>query len=263
MRAVVRLAEPADGAGVQAIYAPIVRDTAISFEVDPPSVEEMARRIDSTLERWPWLVCADEGTVLGYVYASRHRERAAYRWSVDVTAYIHESARRRGIGHALYTALLAMLAAQGYHRAYAGITLPNAASVGLHESLGFTPVGSTRRWAGSSGTGTTWAGGSAPCAHRRGTPPSRSRSRQRGATRSGRSRSRTGSACSIGACLRSRSGSPAPQRAGDRLRRRASSLARSAASEGGVLASANSSSVRPSDWWPASSAAFASETRSS
>jgi len=141
VRAVVRLAEPADGAGVQAIYAPIVRDTAISFEVDPPSVEEMARRIDSTLERWPWLVCADEGTVLGYVYASRHRERAAYRWSVDVTAYIHESARRRGIGHALYTALLAMLAAQGYHRAYAGITLPNAASVGLHESLGFTPVG--------------------------------------------------------------------------------------------------------------------------
>ena len=85
MRAVVRLAEPADGTGVQAIYAPIVRDTAISFEVDPPSAEEMARRISTTLERWPWLVCADGGTVLGYVYAAQHRERAAYRWSVDVT----------------------------------------------------------------------------------------------------------------------------------------------------------------------------------
>ena len=141
MRAVVRLAEPADGAGVQAIYAPIVRDTAISFEVDPPSVEEMSRRISTTLELWPWLVCADGGTVLGYVYASRHRERAAYRWSVDVTAYIHESARRRGVGHALYSALLALLAVQGYHRAYAGITLPNEASVGLHEALGFTPSG--------------------------------------------------------------------------------------------------------------------------
>ncbi len=67
MRPVVRLAEPADAAGVQAIYAPIVRDTAISFEIDPPSVEEMSRRIASTLPRWPWLVCSDDGDILGYV----------------------------------------------------------------------------------------------------------------------------------------------------------------------------------------------------
>jgi L-amino acid N-acyltransferase YncA len=141
VRPIVRLAEVGDAAGVQAIYAPIVRDTAISFEVDPPSVEEMARRIASTLPRWPWLVCADDGEVLGYVYGGRHHERAAYRWSADVTAYMHERARRRGIGHALYSTLLALLALQGYHRAYAGITLPNEASVGLHESEGFTPVG--------------------------------------------------------------------------------------------------------------------------
>jgi L-amino acid N-acyltransferase YncA len=137
----VRLAEPADAAGVHAIYAPLVRDTAISFETDPPSVEEMSRRIGAISERLPWLVCSDDGAVLGYVYASRHRERAAYRWSVDVTVYIHERARRGGVGHALYSTLLALLAVQGYHRAYAGITLPNAGSVGLHEAEGFTPIG--------------------------------------------------------------------------------------------------------------------------
>jgi len=141
VRRVVRLAEPGDAAGVHAIYAPIVRDTAISFEVDPPSIEEMSRRIASTLPRFPWLVCADRERIEGYVYAGQHRERAAYRWSVDVTAYVHPDARRSGVGHALYTALLAMLFVQGYHRAYAGITLPNAASVGLHESQGFTAIG--------------------------------------------------------------------------------------------------------------------------
>ena len=141
MRPVVRLAEPADAAGVQAIYAPIVRDTAISFEVDPPSIEEMSRRIASTLQRFPWLVCADDDMVLGYVYGGRHRERSAYRWSADVTVYVHERARGRGVGHALYSTLLPLLALQGYHRAYAGITLPNAGSVRLHESQGFTPVG--------------------------------------------------------------------------------------------------------------------------
>ena len=141
MAAVVRLAEPADAAGVHAIYAPIVRDTAISFETDPPSIEEMSRRIGSTLERWPWLVCVEGADVLGYAYAGRHRERAAYRWGVDVTVYIHERARRRGVGHALYSALLPMLVVQGYHRAYAGITLPNAGSVGLHQAVGFTPIG--------------------------------------------------------------------------------------------------------------------------
>ncbi len=141
MRPVVRLAEPSDAAGVQAIYAPIVRDTAISFEIDPPSIEEMSRRIVSTLPKYPWVVCADGLEILGYVYAGRHRERGAYHWSVDVTAYIHARARRSGVGRALYGTLLPLLATQGYYRAFAGITLPNAASVGLHEALGFKPVG--------------------------------------------------------------------------------------------------------------------------
>jgi phosphinothricin acetyltransferase len=141
VRPVVRLAEPSDAAGVQAIYAPIVRDTAISFEIDPPSIEEMSRRIVSTLPRYPWLVCADDREILGYVYAGRHRERGAYLYSVDVTAYIHERARRSGVGRALYSTLLALLATQGYYRAFAGITLPNEASVGLHEALGFKRIG--------------------------------------------------------------------------------------------------------------------------
>ena len=141
VQTIIRLAASDDAEQVQAIYAPIVRDTAISFEVEPPSVDEMRQRIEKTLVDWPWLVCERGGDVLGYVYAGQHRVRAAYRWSVDVTVYIHERARRRGVGRALYTSLFKLLALQGYSNAYAGITLPNAGSVGLHQGLGFAPVG--------------------------------------------------------------------------------------------------------------------------
>jgi L-amino acid N-acyltransferase YncA len=141
MTAAIRLATPADAAGVQAIYAPIVRDTAISFELEPPTVAEMQQRIVETLEHLPWLVCEQHLDILGYVYASRHRARPAYQWSVDVSVYVHPNARRMGVGQALYRSLFAILALQGFCQAYAGITLPNPASVGLHESLGFQPVG--------------------------------------------------------------------------------------------------------------------------
>jgi L-amino acid N-acyltransferase YncA len=138
----VRVARPDDAAGILAIYAPIVRDTVISFEFEPPTIEIMRERVVSTLPRWPWLVCERDGALLGYVYASSHRERAAYQWCVEVAAYVAASARRTGVARALYQALFAMLAAQGFVNAYAGITLPNAASVGLHESLGFRRLGS-------------------------------------------------------------------------------------------------------------------------
>lgn len=141
----VRLAEPRDAAGVQAIYAPIVATTPISFEVEPPAVEEMARRMARTVPAHPWLVAEDEGQLAGYAYAGPHRSRAAYRWSVDVSAYVHPDWRRRGVGRSLYTALLAVLALQGYREACAGITLPNPASVGLHQALRFVPVGVYRR----------------------------------------------------------------------------------------------------------------------
>jgi phosphinothricin acetyltransferase len=137
----IRLATPDDAQGVQAIYAPIVRDTAISFELEAPTIEEVRQRIVKTLEHLPWLVCERRGDILGYAYASQHRTRPAYQWSVDVSVYVHPNARRAGVGRALYRSLFALLALQGLYQAYAGITLPNPASVGLHESLGFQPIG--------------------------------------------------------------------------------------------------------------------------
>ena len=137
----LRPAERADAAQIASIYAPIVRETAISFEVDPPSSEEIAARIGTIQQRYPWLVATMGDTILGYAYGSEHRQRAAYRWSVDVTAYVLETARRQGIGRKLYLALAAILRAQGFYSAYAGVTLPNDASVGLHEAVGFRPLG--------------------------------------------------------------------------------------------------------------------------
>jgi phosphinothricin acetyltransferase len=141
----VRLAESRDAGGVQAIYAPIVVSTPISFEVEAPTVAEIAGRIAKTMPAHPWLVAEDRGQLAGYAYAGPHRSRAAYRWSVDVSAYVHPDWRRRGVGRSLYAALLAVLALQGYQEACAGITLPNPASVGLHQALGFVPVGVYRR----------------------------------------------------------------------------------------------------------------------
>lgn len=137
----IRLARAGDARGIVAIYAPIVRDTVISFETRVPTVEEMAGRVEKTLATHPWLVEERDGQVVGYAYATQHRAREAYQWSVDVSCYVHPDARGQGIGAALYRALLGVLRKQGYHCAYAGIALPNPASVRLHESVGFTPVG--------------------------------------------------------------------------------------------------------------------------
>ena len=140
----IRLARESDAPAIRDIYAPIVARTAISFETEPPSAGEMRGRIAKTLPDFPWLIREDGGAVLGYAYAGQHRTRAAYRWSVDVTIYVAEDARRSGVGRSLYEPLLAMLARQGFQAAFAGITLPNAGSVGLHEAVGFTFVGSFR-----------------------------------------------------------------------------------------------------------------------
>lgn len=148
-----RVAEPRDAAGVQAIYAPIVASTPISFEVDPPAVAEMARRIGRTMPAQPWLVAEAQGQLTGYAYAGPFRSRPAYRWSVQVSAYVHPDWRRRGVGRSLYTALLAVLALQGYRQVCAGITLSNPASVGLHQALGLVPVGVCRRVGWKLGAG--------------------------------------------------------------------------------------------------------------
>jgi L-amino acid N-acyltransferase YncA len=140
-RVSLRPAEERDADAIAAIYAPIVRDTFISFETEPPSASVMAERIEAIQQRYPWLVATMGGAVMGYAYGSALRPRAAYQWSVEVTAYVAESARGKGVGRRLYGCLLAMLRAQGFHGAFAGIALPNDASVRLHEAVGFRPLG--------------------------------------------------------------------------------------------------------------------------
>ena len=137
----IRLATADDAAQIAAIYAPNVTDGVASFELTPPTEREMAGRILRTLVELPWLVGEEQGTVCGYAYASRHQERPAYQWSANVSVYVHPGNRRSRVGSALYRELFQRLACQGYYNAYAGITLPNAGSVALHEAFGFIPVG--------------------------------------------------------------------------------------------------------------------------
>lgn len=141
MNPIIRLAAESDAEQIHGIYAPIVEQTAISFELEPPTVGEMRARIAGTLPRFPWMVYVSDQKVLGYAYASPHRTRAAYQWAVDVAVYVDGRARRGRIGTALYTVLFEILRRQGFYSAHAGIALPNPASIGLHESLGFVPVG--------------------------------------------------------------------------------------------------------------------------
>lgn len=141
----IRPATPADGPGLAAIYGPIVARTAISFEEIAPDADEMGRRVAATAATHPWLVAERDGAIDGYAYATVHRARAAYRWSVETSAYVAERARGRGIARALYLALVRILAAQGFRTAFAGIVLPNEASLRLHRGLGFADVGTFPR----------------------------------------------------------------------------------------------------------------------
>jgi len=137
----IRLARPEDGDGIAEIYAPAVRDGAISFEDVAPDGAAMARRVASVLPTTPWLVAVRGERLAGYAYATPHRARAAYRWSVDSSVYVHADHRRQGVAGQLMGVLLQLLSLQGFARVHAGVTLPNPGSVGLHESLGFRPVG--------------------------------------------------------------------------------------------------------------------------
>jgi len=130
-----------DADAIAAIYAPIVERTTISFEVAAPTARDFVRRIEALVPRYPWLVARDGDRVVGYAYAGPHRERASYRWSTDLSVYVDASARRRGVARTLYRSLLRILELQGFYRAFAGITLPNDASVELHRALGFERVG--------------------------------------------------------------------------------------------------------------------------
>jgi L-amino acid N-acyltransferase YncA len=141
----VRDAGPDDAARCAAIYEPYVRDTAISFETEPPTAEEMAGRIAEAQRRHAWLVLEDGGTVTGYAYGGPFMARAAYSWSAAVSVYLEPGRRRTGAGRTLYAALFDRLAARGIRTVLAGIALPNDPSTGLHRALGFDEVGTYRR----------------------------------------------------------------------------------------------------------------------
>jgi phosphinothricin acetyltransferase len=141
----IRSATEGDAAALLAIYAAFVEHTAVSFETTVPSLEEFAMRVRKYSAQWAWLLAERDGRCLGYAYASPHRERAAYRWSAETSAYVDASAQRQGVGTALYLALFDVLAARGYCNAFAGMTLPNDASAALHRSVGFEPIGVFRR----------------------------------------------------------------------------------------------------------------------
>jgi L-amino acid N-acyltransferase YncA len=140
MAAQIRFAGPTDAAGILAIYAPYCESTCISFEIVAPTIAQIQDRIGRITTDYPWLVAEIDGQIAGYVYASQHHERAAYRWAVDVAVYVAAGQQRRGVGRTLYETLFSILREQEYFKAFAGITLPNPASVGLHESLGFRPA---------------------------------------------------------------------------------------------------------------------------
>lgn len=141
INAQIRAASPGDAAALAAIYAPYCMSHPISFETVAPTSDEMANRIATIAAQYPWLVLDADRDVAGYAYATRHRERAAYQWAVDTAIYVGSRQQRRGVGRALYTALFDLLRHLGYFKACAGITLPNPASVGLHEAVGFKQIG--------------------------------------------------------------------------------------------------------------------------
>ncbi len=141
----IRPADPRrDAARCAAIYAPSVAATPISFELEPPDAAEFARRIERHAATHQFLVAELDGEVVGYAYACRWAERAAYRWSVETSVYVDAAHHGRGVGRVLYAELFDRLRAQGFRVAVAGVTLPNPASIGLHESMGFEPIGALR-----------------------------------------------------------------------------------------------------------------------
>lgn len=144
---IIRDASEGDAEACAAIYTPYVTGTAITFETEPPSAAEMAKRINQAVQTHAWLVLEeeDESRVVGYAYGGVMKPRPAYRWACEVSIYLELGRRRTGGGRALYEALFDRLTERGFRTAVAGMTLPNDASVGLHKALGFEPIGTYRQ----------------------------------------------------------------------------------------------------------------------
>jgi len=141
----IRAATPEDAGAIAAIYAPHVLTGTVSFETEPPDARAIRARMASSDGLYPWMVATAgndvDGGVIGYAYATRFRERPAYRFAVETTIYVADTAQRQGAGRLLYEALIDTLRAQGFTSAIGGIALPNEASITLHESVGFRRAG--------------------------------------------------------------------------------------------------------------------------
>ena len=133
----IRIATTDDSELILKIYAPYIENTSYTFETEVPTIDSFTERVSSYLQNWPWLVCEIDGVIAGYAYGARHRERAAYQWSVESSVYVHDDYQRRGVARALYTVLIDILKLQGFRNLYAVINLPNDKSVSFHEKLGF------------------------------------------------------------------------------------------------------------------------------
>ena len=136
----IRLAKPSDARSLLDIYAPYVENTAITFEYEVPTIEDFATRIEKTLEKYPYLVAEEGGVVVGYAYASTYYARAAYDWAVELSVYVCQDARGKGVGSKLYDAMEEMLEQMGYIHFLACISLPNEASLALHRKRGYQQV---------------------------------------------------------------------------------------------------------------------------
>ena len=139
--AIIRLATEKDAAATLAVYAPYVTETAVTFDYEVPSETQFAEKIQHIIADFPWLVCEINGEIIGYVYASKHREKTAYQWSAESTVYLSSNYHRKGIAKILYETLFALLKLQGYVNVYAGVTLPNEKSEGFHLAQGFEVIG--------------------------------------------------------------------------------------------------------------------------
>ncbi|GHU96001.1 hypothetical protein FACS1894208_09850 [Clostridia bacterium] len=130
-----------DAEVLAAIYSPYVTGTVITFELEPPTADDFRRRIEKITTDYPYIVMEIDGEIVGYAYASRYRERAAYNWDVESSIYLRMDCRQKGLGKVLYTELLNRLQARGFYNVYACVTVPNERSIAFHRRLGFEDVG--------------------------------------------------------------------------------------------------------------------------
>ncbi|MBQ8798325.1 MAG: N-acetyltransferase [Lachnospiraceae bacterium] len=137
----IRFATVKDAAAILEIYGEYIRNTAVTFEIEVPTLSAFEERMERIMSQFPWLVCEIDGEIAGYAYASKHGERAAYRWSADLSVYIHEKFHRNHIASELYDEVIALLRKLGYYTVYAGVSTPNPKSEAFHGAYGFQCLG--------------------------------------------------------------------------------------------------------------------------